>query len=99
MSEVVKLTQKQAKVIEVLRETGEWMFADEIAAVDADLFDKGAKSVSPLMTHLCKGETPLVIKEKASREVVSEDGKTNTKELTRYHISNEGAALVYEVKA
>lgn len=99
MSEIKQLTTKQARVIEVLKAAGGWMFADEIASADPELFDKGAKSVSPLMTHLGKGETPLVVKEKASREVVNEEGKTVTKELTRYSLSEAGANLVYEVKA
>lgn len=91
------LTAKQAGVIEILRETGGKMFAAEIAELRPELFDKGAKSVSPLMTHLvARG---LVAKEKASVETVNAEGNAVTKELTRYWVTEDGAELEYEIKA
>lgn len=91
------LTAKQAGVVEILRETGTKMFAADIAAARPDLFEKGAKSVSPLMTHLvARG---LVAKEKAEVESVNAEGVAVTKELTRYWITEEGADLDYAIKA
>lgn len=91
------LTAKQAGVVEILKETGAKMFADEIAEARPELFDKAAKTVSPLMTHLVK--RGLVDKEKASREVVNKDGVSVTKELTRYWITDAGNSLEYTIKA
>jgi hypothetical protein len=91
------LTAKQAGVIEILRETGAKMFAADIAALRPELFEKGAKSVSPLMTHLVKRE--LVDKEKASVETVNAEGNAVTKELTRYWVTEAGASLDYSIKA
>lgn len=91
------LTVKQAGVIEILRETGSKMFAADIADARPELFDKGAKSVSPLMTHLVK--RGLVEKEKASVEAVNAEGNVTTKELTRYWVSEAGIALDYTIKA
>ena len=92
------LTAKQAAVIEILRETGAKMCASEIAeAAQPGAFEKGAKSVSPLMTHLvARG---LVAKEKASVDSVNAEGVAVTKELTRYWVTPEGEALEYSLKA
>lgn len=91
------LTAKQAGVIEILKETGAKMFAADIAELRPELFEKGAKSVSPLMTHLVK--RGLVDKEKASVETVNAEGNAVTKELTRYWVTEAGEALAYEIKA
>lgn len=91
------LTQKQAGVIEILRETGARMFASEIAELRPELFEKGAKSVSPLMTHLVK--RGLVEKEKASVETTNAEGASVTKELTRYWVTDAGINLEYTIKA
>lgn len=100
MAEEVKvnnaLTVKQAGVIEILRETGTKMFAFEIADARPELFEKAAKSVSPLMTHLAK--RGLVDKEKASLEMVNAEGVKVTKELTRYWVTDAGIALDYTIK-
>lgn len=91
------LTAKQAGVIEILRETGAKMFASEIADVRPELFDKGAKTVSPLMTHLVK--RGLVDKEKAAFPTVNAEGVSVVKELTRYWITEDGADFDYSIKA
>ena len=91
------LTVKQAGVIEILRETGAKMFAADIAEARPELFEKGAKSVSPLMTHLVK--RGLVDKEKAEVSAVNAEGAAITKELTRYWVTEDGAALDYSIKA
>lgn len=91
------LTVKQAGVIEILRETGAKMFAKDIADAKPELFDKAAKSVSPLMTHLVK--RGLVDKEKASVEVANAEGVMVSKELTRYWVTDAGNELDYTIKA
>lgn len=97
MSDVVKFTEKQAAVIEILRETGTKMFADEIAEVNPSLFEKGSRSVSPLMTHLYKGG--YVDKEKAQVTRVNAEGAEVEKELTRYWLTEAGAEVEFEVRA
>lgn len=91
------LTAKQAAVIEILRETGAKMFASEIAEAQPGAFEKGAKSVSPLMTHLVK--RGLVDKDKAEVAAVNAEGEAVTKELTRYWVTSEGQDLDYSIKA
>jgi hypothetical protein len=91
------LTAKQAGVIEILRDTGAKMFAADIAEARPELFDKGARSVSPLMTHLFK--RGLVDKEKASVETVNAEGNAVTKELTRYWVTEAGSSLEYSIAA
>lgn len=91
------LTAKQAAVIEILKDTGAKMFASEIADAQPSAFEKGARSVSPLMTHLVK--RGLVEKEKASVDFVDAEGVAGTKELTRYWVSEDGEALDYSIKA
>lgn len=90
------LTAKQAAVIEVLRATGNKMFAADIAAANPEAFEKAAKSVSPLMTHLVK--RGLVDKEKASTVEVNAEGVSVSKDLTRYWLTEAGIALEYSVK-
>lgn len=97
MADNTMLTPKQAGVIEILRETGAKMFAADIAEARPELFEKGAKSVSPLMTHLVK--RGLVDKEKASVETVNAEGNAVTKELTRYWLTEAGVSLEFSVKA
>lgn len=91
------LTAKQAAVIEILKDTGAKMFASEIAEAKSASFEKGARSVSPLMTHLVK--RGLVDKEKASVEAVNAEGVAVTKELTRYWVTEAGEELDYTIKA
>lgn len=93
----VKLTVKQAGVIEILKEKGDKMFAEDIADKRPELYDKGSKSVSPLMTHLVKNG--YVAKEKASREVVNKDGVKVTRELTQYWLTDAGENLEFEIRA
>ena len=73
------------------------MFAADIADAKPAAFDKGARSVSPLMTHLVR--RGLVDKEKASVEVIDAEGNSGTKELTRYWVTEAGEALDYTIKA
>lgn len=91
------LTIKQAAVITILRETGTKMFAHDIAEANPEAFEKGARSVSPLMTHLVK--RGLVDKEKASVLSRNAEGVEVTKELTRYWATEAGIALDYSIKA
>lgn len=97
MAETLTLTPKQARVMEIMQAEDAPMFADEIAAHDTELFDKGARSVSVLMNgFVTKG---LVSKEKVSRTVVDKDGKEVTKELTKYSLTEAGREAVFEKKA
>lgn len=97
MEEIVKLTAKQARVLEIMRAENRPMFPAEIAEQDAALFEKGAKSVSPLMNGLFKNG--YVTKEKASCQTVDKDGKSVTKELMQYTLTDAGVTVVYEIKA
>jgi hypothetical protein len=97
MSDVLQLTAKSAAVIEILRGTGAKMFAHEIADANPSLFEKGAKSVSPLMTRLVANG--FADKEKASVTVVNAEGNEVTKELTRYWLTPAGESVVFEIKA
>lgn len=91
------LTVKQAGVIEILRATGIKMLAEDIAKANLELFEKGSRSVSPLMTHLVRNG--LVAKEKASVEQVNAEGNSVTKELTLYWLTAEGQELEYTTRA
>lgn len=97
MAEVVQLTVKSAAVLEILRGTGTKMFAHEIAEANPEAFDKGAKSVSPIMTHLVRNG--YADKEKASVEVINAEGNAVSKELTRYWVTEAGEELEFEIKA
>ncbi len=97
MEEIVKLTAKQARVLEIMRAENRPMFPAEIAEQDTVLFEKGAKSVSPLMNGLFKNG--YVTKEKASCQTVDKDGNSVTKELMQYTLTKAGVELVFEIKA
>lgn len=97
MADVLKLTQKQARVLEIMRAEDAPMFPAEISAKDPALFEKGAKSVSPLMNGLFKNG--LVSKDKASCETVDKEGKSVTKELMQYTLTSDGKSVSYEIKA
>ena len=96
-NQAVVLTAKTAAVLEVLKDTGAKMFADEIADAKPGMFDKGARSVSPILTNLHR--KGLIEKEKASREVVNAEGNAVSKELTRYWVVEAGSELEYSIKA
>ena len=72
MENTLKLTAKTARVLEIMRAEDAPMFPADIAAHDEAVFDKGSKSVSPLMNTLFKNG--LVEKETADRRVVDKDG-------------------------
>ena len=95
--EKLQLTKKQARVLDIMRATNEPMFPAEIAAQDEVLFEKGAKSVSPLMNGLFKKE--LVSKAKATCSTVDKEGNAVTKELVQYTLTDAGVEVEYEVKA
>lgn len=95
--DTIQLSAKAAKVLEIMRANGEPMFAEDIAAEDAETFDKGAKSVQPLFITLCKKE--LVSKEKAMHKVVDKDGNEVEKEHTIYSLTDAGKSVSYTVKA
>lgn len=97
MADVLKLTVKQARVIELMRGLDKPVFPADIAAADPELFEKGAKSVSPLFNGLYKNG--LVDKAKASCETVDKDGKSVTKELMQYSLTDAGKTVEYEIKA
>lgn len=97
MENAVVLTAKTAAVLEVLKDTGAKMFAQDIADAKPGMFEKGARSVSPILTNLHR--KGYIEKEKASQEVVNAEGNSVTKELTRYWVVDAGSELEYSIKA
>ena len=96
--EKVELTIKTAKVLEILKDNGGTMFAADIAEIDADLFDKGSRSVSPILVTLTRrGFVENV--GRADRKVLDKDGNEVVRQYAQYAVTDEGAALVYETKA
>ena len=93
----VVLTVKTVAVLEILKDTGAKMLSQEVADARSEMFEKGAKSVSPIMTNLVK--KGFVDKEKVSVETVNAEGNPVSKELTRYWVTEAGIALEYSVKA
>lgn len=93
----VQLTAKSAEVLRILKETGAKMFSDQIAEQNPSMFEKGGKSVNPIMTHLVKAG--YVAKEKAVREVIDSKGLKVQKEHTLYFVTDAGAELVFTIKA
>lgn len=102
MSEAVKqevntLTEKSAKVLEETKANGGVVTAAQIAEIDPALFDKGAKSVTPIFTQLVR--KGLVHKpSKVDAEVLDKEGNKVTRAYQGYQITDEGMAFVYEVK-
>lgn len=95
--EKVELTIKTAKVLEILKDNGGEMFAADIAEIDAELFDKGARSVSPILVTLTRrGFVENV--GKAEREVLDKDGNKVVRSYAQYQVTDEGTALVYDTK-
>ncbi len=85
-------------VLEILKENGGAMFAAEVAEKDADLFDKGSRSVSPILVTLAR--KGFIDKPgKADLEVLDKDGNKVTRSYTQYIINSVGSELVYETKA
>ena len=97
MENTLKLTAKTARVLEIMRAEDAPMFPADIAAHDEAVFDKGAKSVSPLMNTLFKNG--LVEKETADRRVVDKDGNEVVKQYVRYSLTEQGKSVSYEIKA
>lgn len=96
--EKLELTVKSAKVLEILKDNGGDMIPADIAEVDAATFEKGARSVSPILVHLVK--KGLVEKTgKADREVLNKDGNPETRSYTQYRISDFGKTAEYATKA
>lgn len=95
--ENITLTEKQARVLEILRDAGEAMFASDIAAIDPEMFASGSRSVTPLAEGLFKkglvdkGEgTHLVFDAKANKEV--------EKTHRLYSLTEEGVSAEYTVR-
>ena len=97
MEDVLKITEKTARVLEIMRAEDAPMVPADIAEHDTELFVKGAKSVSPLMNTLFNNG--LVTKDKVSQKVVDKDGKEVVKEYTQYTLTDAGKSVVYEIKA
>lgn len=97
MENTLKLTAKTARVLEIMRAEDAPMFPADIAAHDEAVFDKGSKSVSPLMNTLFKNG--LVEKETADRRVVDKDGNEVVKQYVRYSLTEQGKSVSYEIKA
>ena len=95
MSDVIKLSEKQLAVIGILREADGPMFASDIAAQDPVLFEKGEKSVNPLMTHLV-AKYGLVEKADAAKEVQDKEGNTVTRTYKTYSLTELGREAVVE---
>lgn len=95
--ETIKLTEKTAKVLEILKGASAPMFAADIAVVAPELFEKAEKSVSPLLTNLGKNGWAVNVG-KGPRQVPDKDGKEVTREYAMYEATDAGRALVYEVK-
>lgn len=96
--EKITLTEKQARVVEILRENGEGMFASDIAEVDPALFTAGSRSVTPLAETLVKRD--FMSKEKREHEVIdNKTGKPVVREHMVYSLTETGLAAEYEVKA
>ena len=95
--EKVVLTAKTAAVLEVLKDTGAWMFAEDIAATDAVLFGKGGRSVNPILTNLVK--KGFVEKQEATRQVVNKEGVSVERPYKQYHVTDLGSELEYSIKA
>lgn len=94
MADVLVLKPKTAAALEALKATGARMFADEIAATNPELFDKGQKSVIAIMTNLHK--KGFVEKERVTREVIKNEA-TVVKQEMQYWVSETGEALEYSI--
>lgn len=97
MEDVLKLTQKTARVLEIMRAEDAPMFPADIAAHDEALFEKGSKSVSPLMNTLYKNG--LVEKDTADCKVVDKDGNEVVRQYVRYTLTDAGKSVEFEIKA
>lgn len=95
--EKLTLTEKQARVLEILRASGEGMFATQIAEQDPELFVSGARSVTPLAEGLFK--KGLIEKNEGVNVVF--DAKAN-KEVEKTHklysLTDEGLSADYSIK-
>ena len=95
--EKVLLTQKTARVLEILKDNGGEMFAADIAAIDAEMFDKADRSVSPLLVNLSKKGFVANVG-RGEREVLDKDGNKVTRTYAKYQVTNDGIALDYDIK-
>lgn len=91
------ITAKTARVLEIMRAEDAPMFPAEIAAHDTEVFEKGAKSVSPLMNTLFKNG--LVTKAEAECKVIDKEGKEVVKTYVQYTLTDAGRSVSYEIKA
>lgn len=96
--EKVQLTEKTAKVLEILKATGAKMTAEDVARNSEGVFAAG-KNVTAIMTHLVKNGYVGKDAEKVAREAVDKDGNKVTRQYTLYFVTPEGAALDYAIKA
>lgn len=96
--EKVQLTEKTAKVLEILKATGAKMTAEDVARNSEGVFASG-KNVTAIMTHLVKGGYVAKDAEKVAREAVDKDGNKVTRQYTLYFVTPTGAALDYAIKA
>lgn len=96
--EAVELTEKTGAVLEALKADGGVMFAADIAESNVDLFDKGARSVSPILVTLTRRGF-VENAGKADRQVLDKDGNEVTRSYTQYKVTEEGLNLDYSIKA
>lgn len=96
--EKVVLTEKTAKVLEILKDNGGAMVAVRIAEFDTEAFTSGFRSVSPILVNLEKKGFITKLDDKAKVTVLDKDGKEVEREHTQYQVSDAGAALIYETK-
>lgn len=96
--EKVVLTEKTAKVLEILKDNGGEMVAVNIAALDPEAFTSGFRSVSPILVNLEKKGYITKSAEKAKVTVINKDGNEEVRDHTQYAIADAGAELVYETK-
>lgn len=99
VAEQVLLTEKTGKVLEILKANGGLMTGAEIAAQDEASFEKGARSVTPILTNLNRKGWIDKSDEKSSRTAIdAKTGNEVVRQYTMYQVSDAGKELVYEVK-
>lgn len=93
--EVKPLTPKLAKVLSILQGADKPMLAAEIAAVDPTEFDKGQKSVSPVLVHLGKRGLAANVG-KRDVKVMNAEGNEEIRTYAVYEATAEGKAFDIE---
>ena len=94
--ETLKLTKKQAAALNIMRNLDRPVFPDEIAAEEPATFEKGGKSVSPLMNGFFTKE--LVTKADVVREVTDKNGNKISKPYKQYTLTEAGKSVEFEIK-